>query len=162
MGISVFRQSGFIFLFDERTKRNTLVEHRVLESLDGPSFIELAPFVKPMGASDRDRMRLAVELVRKGGTMLGEPCSKCGGVRVSYHGKIYCTGHEDLSVVVPTETVPADTVMANLKDVLLLKLNEAATLLRSEADSAKQEQLASLITKYYDLFEKLVQKQQRP
>ena len=115
-----------------------------------------------MGASNKDRMRLAVELVRKGGTMLGEPCSKCGGVRVSYHGKVYCTGHEDLSVVVPAETVPADTVMTNLKDVLLLKLNETATLLRQEVDTNKQEQLVSLLTKYYDLLEKLVQKQQRP
>jgi len=115
-----------------------------------------------VGVSDKDRMRLAVVLVRKGGTMLGEPCSKCGGVRVSYHGKIYCTGHEDLSVVVPTETVPVDTIIANLKDVLLLKLNEAATLLRQEEDSAKQEQLASLMMKYYDLLEKLAQKQQRP
>jgi len=115
-----------------------------------------------MSESKKERMRLAVELVRKGGTMLGEPCSKCGGVRVSYHGKVYCTGHEDLSVVVPAETVPADTIMANLKDVLLLKLNETATLLRQEVDSANQEQLVSLLTKYYDLLEKLVQKQQRP
>lgn len=115
-----------------------------------------------MSVSDKDRMRLAVELVRKGGTMLGEPCSKCGGVRVSYHGKVYCTGHDDLSGAIPTETVPVDTVITNLRDVLLLKLNEMATMLHQETDSAKQEQLASLITKYYDLLERLVQKQQRP
>jgi UPF0148 protein len=113
-----------------------------------------------MSRPDKDRMKLAVELVRKGGTMLGEPCTKCGGVRVSYHGRVYCTGHDDLSTVTSAETVPMETVLVGVKDVLVSKLSEAAAQLGQEKDTAKQEQLVSLMTKYYDLLERLSQKRQ--
>jgi UPF0148 protein len=115
-----------------------------------------------MDEANRDKMKLAVELVRKGATMLGEPCAKCGGIRVSYHGRVYCTGHEDLSPVVAAETVSMDTVLAGIREVLLSKLNEATLSLGQEKDGAKQELLVSLMTKYYDLLEKLSQRQQRP
>jgi UPF0148 protein len=115
-----------------------------------------------MSGANKDRMKLAVELVRKGATMLGEPCTKCGGVKVSYHGRVYCTGHEDLTSVIAAETVSMDTVLEGLREVLLSKLNEAASSLGQEKDSTKQEQLVSLMTKYYDLLEKLSQRQQRP
>ncbi|MGD0145483.1 MAG: Sjogren's syndrome/scleroderma autoantigen 1 family protein [Nitrososphaerales archaeon] len=115
-----------------------------------------------MSGANKDKMNLAVELVRKGATMLGEPCPKCGGVKVSYHGKVYCTGHEDLSSVVAAETVSMVTVLAGMRETLLSKLSEATSSLGQEKDSAKQEQLVTLMTKYYDLLEKLSQSQQRP
>jgi len=115
-----------------------------------------------MSMADKDKMKVAVELVRKGATMLGEPCAKCGGIKVSYHGRVYCTGHEDLSSVVAAETVSMDTVLAGVKEVILSKLNEAASSLGQESDRVKQEQLVSLMTKYYDLLEKLSQRQHRP
>jgi UPF0148 protein len=115
-----------------------------------------------MSGADRNKMKLAVELVRKGATMLGEPCAKCGGIKVSYHGRVYCTGHEDLSSVVAVETVSMDTVFAGMREVLLSKLNEIASSLGQEKDIPRQEQLVSLMTKYYDLLEKLPQRQQRP
>ena len=115
-----------------------------------------------MDEADRDKMKLAVELVRKGATMLGEPCAKCGGIKVRYHGRAYCTGHEDLSSVVASEMVSMDTVLAGMREVLLSKLNEVSSSLGQEKDGAKQEQLVSLMTKYYDLLEKLSQRQQRP
>lgn len=115
-----------------------------------------------MSGANKDKMKLAVELVRKGATMLGEPCAKCGGIKVSYHGKVYCTGHEDLSSVVAAETVSMDTVLAGMREVLLSKLNDAASSLGQEKDGTKQEQLVSLMAKYYDLLEKLSQRQQRP
>lgn len=115
-----------------------------------------------MSGTNKDKMRVAVELVRKGATILGEPCTKCGGIKVSYHGRVYCTGHEDLSSVVAVETVSADTVLTGMKEILLSKLNETVSLLGQEGDRAKQEQLVSLMTKYYDLLERLSQKQHRP
>jgi|SRR5208337_68014 len=115
-----------------------------------------------MSGTNKDKMKLAVELVRKGATMLGEPCTKCGGIKVSYHGKVYCTGHEDLSSVVAAETVSMDTVLAGMREVLLSKLNEATSSLGQEKDGARQEQLVSLMAKYYDLLEKLSQRRQRP
>jgi UPF0148 protein len=115
-----------------------------------------------MSRVSKDKMKIAVELVRKGATMLGEPCTKCGGIKVSYHGKVYCTGHEDLSSVVTAETVSTDTVLAGMREVLLSKLNEAVSMLGQEGNGAKQEQLVSLMAKYYDLLEKLSHRQQRP
>ena len=125
------------------------------------SFIEPGNQFRAM-SRDRDKMKLAVELVRKGATMLGEPCPKCGGIRVSYHGKVYCTGHEDLASVVAAETVSAATVLAAMKEAVISKLNETTSALGQERDISKQEQLVSLMTKCYDLLEKLSQKQQRP
>ena len=125
-------------------------------------FYRTEPPIEVMSGADKNKTKLAVELVRKGATMLGEPCAKCGGIKVSYHGKVYCTGHEDLSSVVSAETMSIETVQAGMREVLLSKLSETASLLGQEKDSVRQEQLVSLMTKYYDLLEKLPQKQQRP
>ncbi len=107
-------------------------------------------------------MKLAAQLVRKGAVMLSEPCSQCGGIQVRYRGKVHCTNHEDLSSVVKTEGVSFDNVVARTREVLLTKLNEAARLLEDEKDVARQDQLVSLMTKYYDLLQELLEKQQSP
>ena len=111
-----------------------------------------------MSRAGKDRMRLAAELVSKGATMLGEPCPQCGGIQVRYRGKVHCTNHEDLSSVATSETVSLETVAARMRDVLLAKLNEAAESLGAEKDSTKQDQIVSLMAKYFDLLEKLPQK----
>lgn len=111
-----------------------------------------------MAKASKDKMKVAVELVTKGATILGEPCPQCGGIQVRYHGKVYCTGHEDLSFVVKAEVVSMETVVAETRQVLISKLNEATTLLATEKDGAKQEQLVTLMTKCFDLLQKLPQK----
>jgi len=103
-------------------------------------------------------MKLTVDLVRKGATILGEPCQTCGGVQVRYHGKTYCTSHDDLSVVPSERDVSYDSVVASLRQLLLSKLAELISLLEKEKDGAKQDELVSLMTKYFDLLEKLPQK----
>ena len=111
-----------------------------------------------MSGTGKGKMKLAAELVRKGGTILGEPCQQCGGIQVRYRGKVYCTGHEDLSEVLKEEEVSFDTVVARTKEVLVAKLNEASALLEGEKDPATQDRLVSLMGKYYDLLEKLPKK----
>ena len=111
-----------------------------------------------MSRAGKDRMRLAAELVSKGATMLGEPCPQCGGIQVRYRGKVYCTNHEDLTAVITSEVVTLETVAARMREALLAKLNEASESLRSETDGAKQDQLVSLMTKCFELLEKLPQK----
>jgi len=106
----------------------------------------------------KDRMRLAVEMVRKGATMLAEPCPQCGGIQVRYRGKVYCTNHEDLSDVLRVETISFDTVMAEMREVLIAKLNQAASRLETERDAAEQERLVSLMTSLFDLLQKLPRK----
>ncbi len=106
-------------------------------------------------------MKVAVQLVRRGATMLGEPCPKCGGIQVRFHGKVYCTSHEDLSAVLTAETLSPETVTSEMKEVLLTKLAESSAALGTEKDLEKQEKLVTLMTKYFDLLQKSSQKAER-
>ncbi|MDV3292903.1 MAG: hypothetical protein LYZ70_01375 [Nitrososphaerales archaeon] len=115
-----------------------------------------------MSQSSRDKMKVAAELVRKGAVILAEPCQRCGGMQVRYHGKVYCTNHDDLGPLLSEEAVSYESVVGGVRALLLSKLNEAALLLEREKDPAKQDQLVSLMTKYFDLLQKMPQKQQSP
>lgn len=109
-------------------------------------------------SAPKDRMKLAAELVSKGAAMLAEPCPLDGGIQVRYRGKVYCTVHDDLSSIAMSSAVSFDTVVAQMREVLLNRLNEAATKLGVEKDGEKQDQLVSLMTKYFELLQKLPQK----
>ena len=108
--------------------------------------------------SAKDRMKLAAELVSKGATMLAEPCPRDGGVQVRYHGTVYCTTHDDISSISTATAASPETVAAQLREVLLTKLSEATAALGAEKDVARQDQLVSLVAKYYELLQKLPQK----
>jgi UPF0148 protein len=108
-------------------------------------------------SAPKNRMKLAAELVSKGAAMLAEPCPLDGGIQVRYRGKVYCTVHDDLFSIATTATVSFDTVVAQMREVLLNRLNEAATRLGAEKDGEKQDQLVSLMTKYFELLQKLPQ-----
>lgn len=111
-----------------------------------------------MSRAPKDKMRLAAELVSRGATMLAEPCPQDGGIQVRYRGKVYCTTHDDLSSITTAAAVSFDSVTAQLREVLLTKLNETTAALGAEKDVSKQEQLASLASKYYELLQKLPRK----
>ena len=115
-----------------------------------------------MSGVGKGKMKLAVDLVRKGAAVLAEPCSQCGGIQVRYRGKVYCTGHEDLSSVLKVQGASFDDVMARVRETLLTKLNESAHLLEDEKGTSKQDELVSLMTKCLDLLQKLPQKRQSP
>jgi UPF0148 protein len=105
-------------------------------------------------------MKVSVELVRRGATVLAEPCQQCGGIQVRYRGKTYCTGHEDLSPLLAVQPVSYDSVVASMRELLLSKLNESVAQLEKERDPAKQDQLVSLMTKYFDLLQKAVKRRE--
>lgn len=111
-----------------------------------------------MSRAPRDKMRLAAELVSKGATMLAEPCPQDGGIQVRYRGKVYCTSHDDLSSITTKASVSYDTVTAQMREVLLSKLNETTAALGTEKDAARQDQLVTLAAKYFELLQKLPQK----
>jgi len=111
-----------------------------------------------LSGASRDRMKLAADLVSRGATMLAEPCPDDGGIQVRYRGKVYCTSHDDLSAITKARSVSYDTVVAQMREVLLARLNETAAALGTERDPAKQDQLVSLASKYFDLLQKLPQK----
>ena len=111
-----------------------------------------------MSGASKGKMKLAAELVSRGATMLAEPCPKDGGIQVRYRGKVYCTSHDDLSAITVAATVSYETVVAQLREVLLSRLNEATAALGAEKDLGKQDQLVSLAAKYFELLQKLPQK----
>jgi UPF0148 protein len=111
-----------------------------------------------MSGAGGSKTKLAADLVRRGATIMKEPCQQCGGIQVRYRGKVYCTGHEDLSGVLKAGEVSFDTVVAQMREVLVAKLNETAALLESEKDPAALDRLVSLMDKYFDLLQKLPQK----
>jgi UPF0148 protein len=111
-----------------------------------------------MSGGSRDKMRLAAELVSKGATMLAEPCPKDGGIQVRYRGKVYCTSHDDLSSITTAAVLSYDTVVAQLREVLLARLNETTAALAPEKDVSEQDRLVSLAAKYFELLQKLPQK----
>lgn len=104
------------------------------------------------------KMKLAADLVSKGATMLAEPCPKDGGIQVRYRGKVYCTTHDDLSTITTSAALSFETVAAQMKEVLIARLSEVAAALGTERDVARQEQLVSLASKYYELLQKLPSK----
>jgi uncharacterized Zn finger protein (UPF0148 family) len=111
-----------------------------------------------MSGVSRDKMRLAANLVSRGGTMLAEPCPSDGGIQVRYHGKVYCTSHDDLTSITKAVTVSYDGVVAQMREVLLARLDETTAALGTERDTAKQDRLVSLAAKYFDLLQKLPKK----
>jgi UPF0148 protein len=111
-----------------------------------------------LSGASRDKMRLAAELVSKGGTMLAEPCSRDGGIQVRYHGKVYCTSHDDLSSITTAAALSYDTVVSQMRETLLARLSETTAALGVERDLAKQDQLVSLAMKCFELLQKLPQK----
>lgn len=108
--------------------------------------------------STKERMKLAAELVSKGATMLAEPCPQDGGIQVRYRGKTYCTTHDDLSAITTAAAVTLEGVAAQMREVLLSRLSEVTSALGTERDPAKQEQLVSLASKYFELLQRLPQK----
>jgi len=90
--------------------------------------------------------------------MLAEPCPDDGGIQVRYRGKVYCTTHDDLSAITKAAAVSYDTVVAQMREVLLARLSETTAALGLEKDPARQDQLVSLAAKYFELLQKLPQK----
>ena len=111
-----------------------------------------------MSGGSKDKMKLAAELVSRGATMLAEPCPKDGGVQVRYRGKVYCASHDDLSSITVAAVVSYDVVVAQLREVLLTRLNEITAALGTERDTIKQDQIVSLAAKYFELLQRLPQK----
>lgn len=103
-------------------------------------------------------MVAAAELLRKGGTLVKEACSACGGVQVKYSGKIVCVNcgkEEENKVESKTEAKAAPKVVNDLKNIVLTKINELLPLLKSESDLGKQSDMAKLLIHYLEVLEKI-------
>ena len=93
----------------------------------------------------------AVEMMRKGGTLLGDKCPRCGGVQVKYKGRVLCIAEDDLSENLQATTVSNDATLSSLRNVVIEKIDIISTSLGKEHDVSKQAVLADLLQKYVTL-----------
>lgn len=104
-------------------------------------------------------MGTAVELLRKGGTLVSESCSACAGVQVKFSGKIICVNCGKEEAIEAKETgkkeVKEEGVVTDLKNIVLSKIGELLPVLSSEKDLDKQTDVAKLIKHYLEVLEKI-------
>ena len=93
----------------------------------------------------------AVEIMRKGGTLLGDKCPRCGGVQVKYKGRVLCIAEDDLSENLQSTTVSNDATLSNLRNVIIEKIDVTSNAIEKENDVAKQAVLVDLLQKYVTL-----------
>jgi UPF0148 protein len=113
----------------------------------------------------------AAALLLKGGSLISEPCSRCGGVQVKFKENIICvncrnkqsitkhsnsnTTQNKRSAILPvnSERVEVDIVPARF--IIQDKVLTLASEIRDEADLAIQKQKADLMDTYLEILQKL-------
>ncbi|MEW5839418.1 Sjogren's syndrome/scleroderma autoantigen 1 family protein [Nitrososphaera sp.] len=116
------------------------------------------------------RIKSAASILLKGGTLVSEPCEKCGGVQVRFADKVSCIncGNESGKKETPAAGAPAATV-AKQPEVsppsalpssaaaaaIEAKITALAQELKDERDTAVQKEKASLLETYLRILEKM-------
>lgn len=104
-----------------------------------------------LNGSPKEKMRLTVELMKRGAVMLKEPCPTCNGVQVRYRDRVYCTSHENLVPLLSAPEISADEVLGSIREITIAKLRQIMTILENENAPEKQGELVSLVLKYVEL-----------
>lgn len=106
-------------------------------------------------SKSKQNIGAAGDLLRRGATLLGEPCEKCGGLQFQYQGKTICLSCDDLTNSTTAQSVTEHPELdAPLSALVRVKLNTATLLLKNEEDLEKQNRLADLILKYIEIISK--------
>lgn len=107
-----------------------------------------------MAAVSREQLAAASELLRKGATLLREPCPKCGGVQIKFRDEVICVVcglAKDKVAIQPQPKAKSPS----LKEIIEAKALEVAFALRDEQSVERQKDLLDLLGKYIDLLLKL-------
>lgn len=96
-------------------------------------------------------MKAAAEMLRRGGTLVKEACSKCNGVQVKYSGRLICINCGNQIVLEEAR----DESLDDLKGVVIAKVNSIAKILEQESDVAKQMEMARLLLYYLEILAKV-------
>jgi len=114
-----------------------------------------------LSSESAGKMDSAAELIRKGGTLLKEACSRCGGLQVRYKGRIVCINCGDISATSQVEVVDAVDVVAGLRDLVTRKIRDTTSMLKNESDPDRQSDLVTLLLKYLELLERATKVSER-
>ena len=116
------------------------------------------------------RVRSAASLLLKGGTLMKEPCARCGGVQVQFADKAACIncgneervtrekiGHAEEEGKIAVAHPPAiETANLGLAaSIIEEKITILAKEIRIESDSFVQKQKLDLLENYLRILEKI-------
>jgi UPF0148 protein len=132
---------------------------------------------------ERRKMTSTADLIRRGATLLNEPCPRCGGVQIRFKNKVYCINEDDIDSILsaPLQQAqaqpkplaepivqPVSSSVANipsivsahdeniqLKKTLEEKLGVISKQLETSQDFDQQAKLLDLISRYLETLEKL-------
>jgi UPF0148 protein len=120
-------------------------------------------------AHERKLVATGAELLRRGATMLREPCPRCGGIQLKYGERVICLNEDDVDSILsgrsPEKSAERRTTAAAgskqpssvspARKVIEDKLDSVTKQLVSSNDPNEQASLLDLISKYADTLEKL-------
>ena len=127
---------------------------------------------EPNDASDKSAdIKNAAALLLKGGSLISEPCSKCGGVQVQFKENIICvncrnkrsitkrsdsnTTQKKQAPVIPLNSERVEVEIAPARFIIQDKILMLASQIRDEADLVVQKQKADLMDTYLAILQKL-------
>ncbi len=93
----------------------------------------------------------AAEMLRRGGTLVKDACIRCNGVQVRYQGRLICINCGNERVLDEGKGVS----LSNLEGIIVEKVNEISSTLRSESDITRQIDMAKLLIYYLDILAKI-------
>lgn len=114
-------------------------------------------------------IKKAAGFLMKGGTLIGEPCNKCGGAQVKYKDKIYCINCGNEQIISNNKTTLSTKSLGVREDILVSKktyLKSADNIIeekilfltqeiKDEKDIEIQRQKANLIDLYLRILEQI-------
>ena len=127
---------------------------------------------EPKDASDKSAdIKNAAALLLKGGSLISEPCSECGGVQVKFKESIICVNcrnkrstekRSDSNItqnnrppVISLNSEPVEVEIAPARFIIQDKVLMLASQIRDEADLTAQKQKADLMDTYLGILQKL-------
>lgn len=101
--------------------------------------------------------RLMVELIRRGATLLKEPCPKCGGLMVRYRGKNVCPACLKVGSIEEIERlfIPKESLEAIVVETAERRVLQLIKDLEAPSSTEREREIVSLILLYYRLLNEI-------
>jgi UPF0148 protein len=109
---------------------------------------------------DKESEKLVIELMKRGATLLQEPCPKCGGIMLRYKGKEYCPVDSQAKSIQQLEELskPVAESLNETLQVARAKLKELTNELEEGKDASRTSALLSEMNSLVDLIDRLEKK----
>jgi UPF0148 protein len=99
------------------------------------------------------------DLLKAGATMLFEHCPQCGSPLFKIQDEVWCATCDKKVLILKQSEVAPDTVtttlLSDLEATVLAKLQEVHQRVQADPDGANLEALATLLSTWLDLYEKI-------